>query len=119
MADQRRRPPLVSDRDGLAQRRLPGRDTVGVRAGLGLTLAPKVNAALSVNWQESKYQAFDVFLGATRRDRFVGAEASLGYSFTSAFSGRIELSRFDNDSNIDLFEYQRNVVAAKLRYDFK
>jgi len=96
-----------------------GRDTFGARAGLGLSLTPKVNAALSLNWQESKYQAFDDFLGATRKDRFIALEAAVGYSFTPNLGARVELSRYDNDSNLELFEYKRNVVAAKLRYDFK
>lgn len=96
-----------------------GRDTYGVRASVGLTLAPRVNAALSASLQQSKYKAFDDFLGARRDDRFVALEAAVGYAFTPNLGGRIEVSHNNNDSNIGLFEYKRNVVAAKLRCDFK
>jgi tetratricopeptide (TPR) repeat protein len=96
-----------------------GRDTFGARAGLGLTLAPRVSAALSLAWQESNYKAFDDFLGAKREDRFFTVEAAVGYALTPVLGARLEVSHATNDSNIALFEYKRNVVAAKLRYDFK
>lgn len=96
-----------------------GRDTYGARAGLGLSITSRINAALSLNWQESKYKAFDDFLGAKREDRFVTVEAALGYALTPNLGARLELSHSNNDSNIALFEYKRSVVAAKLRYDFK
>ncbi|MBL8518578.1 MAG: DUF560 domain-containing protein [Betaproteobacteria bacterium] len=96
-----------------------GRDTYGARAGLGLSITSRINAALSLNWQESKYKAFDDFLGAKREDRFVTVEAALGYALTPNLGARLELSHSNNDSNIPLFEYKRSVVAAKLRYDFK
>lgn len=96
-----------------------GRDTYGARAGLGLSVTSRINAALSLNWQESKYKAFDDFLGAKREDRFLSIEAALGYALTPNLGARLELSHSNNDSNLALFEYKRNVVAAKLRYDFK
>lgn len=96
-----------------------GRDTYGARAGVGLSVTSRISAALSINWQESKYQAFDDFLGARREDRFYSVEAALGYALTPNLGARLELSHSNNDSNIALFEYKRSVVAAKLRYDFK
>lgn len=96
-----------------------GRDTQGARAGVGLTLSPRINAALSLSLQKSRYKAFDDFLGARREDRFAAAELAVGYSLGSASNIRLELSRQSNDSNIALFEYKRTLAALKLRHDFK
>jgi hypothetical protein len=40
-------------------------------------------------------------------------------ALTRALSARIEVQFFRNDSNLALFQYDRTVVAGKLRYDFK
>jgi tetratricopeptide (TPR) repeat protein len=96
-----------------------GRDTHGIRAGLGLALSPRVTAALAVSAQKSRYKAFDEFLGARRDDRFMSAEIAVGYTVNQNLGARIEVSRQNNDSNIALFEYKRTLAALKLRYDFK
>lgn len=101
------------DRDDLARRFFGG------RIGLGLTLAERVNAALSATWQRSSYNAEDALFAARRKDRYTAVEAALGYAFTPTLSGRLEVSGTHNRSNIALFEYSRNTVALKLRYDFK
>lgn len=101
------------NRDDLA------RGFVGGRVGLGLTLAERVNAALSATWQRSTYNAEDALFATRRKDRYTAIEAALGYAFTPSLSGRLELSGTHNRSNIALFEYSRNTVALKLRYDFK
>lgn len=101
------------DRDDLA------RNLLGARVGLGLTLGPRTNAALSAGVQESRYQADDAFFGARRKDRFASIEAAAGYLFTPALALRLELGYFDNRSNIELFRYDRFIAALKLRYDFR
>jgi tetratricopeptide (TPR) repeat protein len=109
----------VGREDNKRNRNDLGRDTQGARAGLGLAFSPRITAALSVAVQKSRYKAFDEFLGARRDDRFVSAEAALGYTITQNLGARIEVSRQNNDSNIALFEYKRTLAALKLRYDFK
>jgi hypothetical protein len=101
------------DRDDL------GRDFAGARVGLGLTIGPRLNAALSAGWQQSRYQEADLFFGERRKDQYGSLEAALGYVFTPAIGLRLELGYFDNRSNIELYEYDRFVAALKLRYDFR
>jgi hypothetical protein len=91
----------------------------GIKAGLGLTLSPTWNAALGTTYVDSRYDQFDPFLGATRRDRYAGFDAALGYTFSKNLGLRLEWTRVDNRSNVALFEYDRSAVAAKLRYEFK
>ncbi|MEO8384110.1 MAG: hypothetical protein ABI583_02625 [Betaproteobacteria bacterium] len=101
------------NRDDLA------RDLFGGRIGLGLTLSERVNAAVSATWQRSHYNAEDALFATRRSDRYTALEAALGYAFTPSLSGRLEVSGNQNRSNVALFEYSRNTVALKLRYDFK
>lgn len=91
----------------------------GARIGLGLTLSERVNAAFSATLQRSQYNAEDPLFAMRRKDRYTALEAALGYAFTPTLSGRLEVSGNQNRSNIALFEYSRNTVALKLRYDFK
>jgi len=41
-----------------------------------------------------------------------------GYAFTKNWSARGELLVSRNDSNIALYEYDRNVMTFKLRYEY-
>jgi len=58
-------------------------------------------------------------LGMARRDDNYVAGIGALYFFTRQLSARVEAQYFQNDSNVALYQYDRYVVAAKLRYDFK
>ena len=76
-----------------------------------------LNAAAS--FVRSDYMGPVPLLGLSRRDdNYVGSVGAM-YFFTRQLSARLEAQYFQNDSNIALYQYDRYVVAAKVRYDFK
>lgn len=96
-----------------------GRDVYGASADLTISPAPEwaVNAAFS--FQRSTYIGSIPLLAFTRNDDNYAASVGAIYFFSRTLSGRVEAQYFQNDSNLSLYEYERYVVAAKLRYDFK
>ncbi len=95
------------------------RDIWSARAAVGVTPAPKWALSLGATYQYSAYESEIPLLATTRRDTYYAADLTVSYAFTRSFSARLEGLASKNDSNIELFEYRRNVGALKLRYDFK
>jgi hypothetical protein len=94
------------------------RGLVTLRAVVSFTPAPKWGASLGFNYTPSRYWDNDLFAATRRRDDYYGIDASLSYRWTRKASVRLEFLHSDNRSNIDLYKYQRDVLALKLRYDF-
>lgn len=95
-----------------------GRDMYGLRAALALTPAPKWFASVGLGYQMSKYSAPDALLQTVRKDDYYSFDATVGYAFTRQLSLRGEFIVTENKSNIELYQYSRNLYGAKLRYDF-
>jgi hypothetical protein len=95
------------------------RDIWSARVAVGVTPAPKWALSLGVSYQYSAYEAEIPLLATTRRDNYYAADFTASYAFTRSFSARLEGLASKNNSNIELFEYRRNVGALKFRYDFK
>lgn len=96
-----------------------GREFYGARAAIALTPAPKWSVSAGATYQESKYDGPDFLLGVVRKDKYFGLDANVGYAFTRNWSLRGEYQYNDNKSNLALYEYDRHLVAVKLRYEFK
>ena len=96
-----------------------GRDIYGLRAAVGLTPAPRWAVSAGATFQLSDYDAPDVLLATTRRDKYYAADLTASYALTRNLSLRGELLLSKNESNIALFQYKREVIAVKVRYDFK
>ena len=58
-------------------------------------------------------------LGFTRSDDNYAGSLGVLYFITRDLSLRLEGQFYRNDSNLSLFQYDRTVVAGKIRYDFK
>lgn len=99
------------DRDDLS------RDLYGFRASVSGSPAPRWAASAGAFYQLSDYREPDPLLGLTRRDTYYGLDLALSYALRRGLSVRGEFLLSRNDSNIALFEYDRNLVAVKLRYD--
>ncbi|MGH8621116.1 MAG: hypothetical protein ACRET3_03165 [Burkholderiales bacterium] len=100
------------DRDDLS------RNLYGFRATVAGSPAPKWAASAGAFYQLSDYREPDPLFGLTRRDTYYGLDLAVSYALRRGLSLRSEFLLSRNDSNIELFEYQRNLVAIKLRYDF-
>ena len=95
------------------------RHLVTLRAGLSITPAPKWGASVGLNYTPSRYRDNDIFANVKRSDDYYGLDATLSYRWTRAASVRVEYLYSDNRSNIALYQYNREVLALKLRYDFQ
>lgn len=96
-----------------------GRRFHGVRAAAAVTPAPKWALSAGASYQEGKYDGADVLLGTLRKDEYYGLDAALSYALDRNWSVRGEYQFLKNRSNIALYEFERQLVAIKLRYEFK
>lgn len=96
-----------------------GRNISGARLGLGLSPHPKWGVNMGLGYQESRYNGPDILLAVTRRDAYLAYDLSAVYLIDKNFSVRGELVLSDNRSNLSLYKFTRDVLAVKLRYEFK
>ena len=101
------------DRDDLS------RDVYGT--SIDVTVSPRPPWALNAGFtfQRSHYLGPVPLLGIDRVDDYYGGTIGALYFFSKSLTGRIEAQFTRNDSNLALYQYDRLVVAAKLRYDFQ
>lgn len=99
------------DRDDLS------RNLYGFRASIAGSPAPRWAASTGAFYQRSDYRDPDPQLGVTRHDDYYGLDLTLSYALSRSLSVRGEFLFSRNASNISLFEYDRNLVALKLRYE--
>lgn len=109
----------VGQEDNRRSRDDLSRELFGVRASLAGSPAPRWAASAGAFYQLSDYLDPDSLLGVTRRDKYYGLDLSVSYALRRDLSLRGEILLSRNDSNIPLFEYDRNLIAVKLRYDFR
>ena len=96
-----------------------GRDMYGGRIALAVTPAPKWALSVGATYQNSQYSGPDVLLATTRKDDYYAFDAIASYAYTRNFSIRGELLISNNDSNLELYRYRRDILAVKVRYDFR
>jgi hypothetical protein len=88
-----------------------------IRVSLSGSPAPKWGASTGAFYQLSDYKDPDPQLGVTRRDSYYGLDLAVSYTLRRNLSLRAEFLLSRNDSNIELFQYDRNLIALKLRYE--
>jgi hypothetical protein len=96
-----------------------GRKFWGARASISISPDPKWGLLAGLSLQESRYQGQDVFLLTTRKDTYAAADFSAIYLWDRNISVRAEALLSRNGSNLQLYEYSRNVFSVKVRYEFK
>lgn len=96
-----------------------GRDIYALRVGVSASPAPRWSVGGGLGAQFSRYAAADALLSTTRRDRYLSLDGAVSYAVTRQLSLRGELLLSTNSSNIELYEYRRDVLAFKMRYEFK
>ncbi len=93
--------------------------TTGITAGVSFTPAAKWGVALDYLFLQSDYQAPDVIIGDTRRDKYQAYTAAVSYLISRNLSVRAEAQMARNQSNIELYAFPRDVFVVKMRYEFK
>lgn len=96
-----------------------GRDIYGGRIALAVTPAPQWALSMGGTYQKSRYQGQDSLLLTTRKDNYYAVDAVASYAYTRNLSLRAELLLSKNDSDLALFEFRRDTLVFKVRYDFK
>ncbi len=92
------------------------RDIWGLRLGATAQPAPKWTVAGGLSFQASRHDAEFAPGLDTRRDRLATLDLSAAYALDRSWSLRTEYQHVSQHSNIGLYQYQRNVLALKLRY---
>lgn len=94
------------------------RDLYGAKVGVSLTPAAKWAISAGFGYTESKYGAEFAPGIAARRDDMLSVDLAVNYAITRNWSVRGEYSHAHQKSNIGLYTYNRDIFAAKVRYDF-
>ncbi|HEY6508073.1 MAG TPA: hypothetical protein VIY56_08660 [Vicinamibacterales bacterium] len=58
-------------------------------------------------------------MATTRKDAYYALDGVASYAYTRNLSLRAELLLSKNGSNLELYEYDRNMLTFKVRYDFQ
>ncbi len=88
------------------------------RANAKIPLNAKWGTEFDLRYRDSRYKDDNLALGvSTRRDdeRF-RAKAELNYQLNKKADIYMDYTYTDNDSNVDVFDYQRNVVSVGVNY---
>jgi hypothetical protein len=93
--------------------------TIGARIGLSVTPAAKWGVSAGYNFQRTEYQGQDAILGVTRSDKYHSIDTTVTYLYSRELSFRMEANVTRNNSNIELYQFPRETLAFKARYEFK
>jgi hypothetical protein len=96
-----------------------GRDMYGGRVAIAVTPAPKWALSVGATYQNSHYDGPDALLATTRKDDYYALDAVGSYAYTRNLTLRGELLISNNESNLELYRYRRDILALKVRYDFR
>jgi Surface lipoprotein assembly modifier len=92
---------------------------VGITAAINFSPLPQWSVTGAVSYIRSNYDGAIPLIDVTRHDNNFVVDAGIAYFFSRNWSTKLEYQYMRNDSNISLYEYARNVVALKLRYDYR
>ncbi|MDX1374369.1 MAG: surface lipoprotein assembly modifier [Burkholderiales bacterium] len=95
------------------------RDLYGGRIGVSFTPQAKWGVSIAYGHLRSDYKGPDALLGVTRKDKYDAVDASVTYLYTKQLSFKGEVLFSKNDSNIELYEFPRDLALFKVRYAFE
>jgi tetratricopeptide (TPR) repeat protein len=93
------------------------RDLYTLRGSLSLTPAPRWGASLGLAYTKSRFDEADPLFQKRRDDDYYGIELGASYRFTKRLSLRADYLHAENSSNIPLYEYDRDVITLRARYE--
>lgn len=95
------------------------RDIRGARFGVTVQPIPKWSFGAGLAYQNNHYRRNFATALPKRNDDFVSLDLSAAYAIDRNWSVRTEYQHVDQQSSIGFYKYDRDVLAVKLRYDFK
>jgi hypothetical protein len=93
------------------------RDLYTLRGGLSLTPAPRWGVSVGLTFTNSRFDEPDLLFATRRDDDYYGAELGASYSLTKQLSVRLDYLYSDNKSNIALYDYTRDVITLRARFE--
>jgi outer membrane protein len=97
------------------------RDLLGIKAGVILSFTPKLALKTSVGIQNSSYggeQTHPSFPNTTREDDYLTADMSLLWLFENKWRLDTKISYTQNDSNVEIYNYDRTLISLNANYAF-
>jgi tetratricopeptide (TPR) repeat protein len=104
--------------DSLAARAV-GRTYVGIFGGFQWNITPRQLFFLTYNLQDIEHKDSDVVFGEVRKENFVQLAVGWDWHWRPKWTINIKLSYDNNDSNIELFSYDRTQIYGGVRFDFR
>jgi Putative beta-barrel porin 2 len=92
---------------------------IGISAFVNVSPSPQWALTAGLTYIHSNYDGVTPLIDVTRSDNNFVVDAGIAYFFTRNWSTKLEYQYMRNNSNISLYEYERNVIALKLRYDYR
>ena len=93
------------------------RDLYTLRGGLSATPAPRWGLSLGLAYTKSQFEEADPLFLERRNDDYYGIDLGASYRLTRELSLRADYLYSDNRSNIPLYQYTRDVITLRVRYE--
>lgn len=95
-----------------------GQQFWGLRAGADFSLGRNLGLGATVRWHDGKHDDEEWLFATRRHDQQLDLSLGLNYRLGAALSLRPQLRYTRNDSNINIYEFERSQFQLALRYDF-
>lgn len=95
------------------------RDIWGARVSITAQPGARWTLGAGLSYQNSRYAREFAAGSPSRKDDFFSLELAVAYAMDRNWSVRGEYQHTDQKSTIGFHDYNRDVLAVKLRYDFK
>ena len=93
------------------------RDLYTVRGGLSLTPAVRWGLSIGLAYTKSRFEEPDILFVTRRDDDYYGVDFGVSYRLTRQLSLRADYLYAENRSNIPLYEYTRDIVTLRARFE--
>lgn len=95
-----------------------GHDDIGLTMGARYRVNESIDVFSNIDLQKRHYDAEDRLFKDTRKDDYINASIGTSWSFNQNWMIKLEYNYSDNNSNIDINDYDREDISASLRWDF-
>jgi len=95
-----------------------GRRIAGASIQASFLPTDKLGITIGTGYAQSKYDANDLLYQTNRTDNLYSGNAVVQYKLTKDLAARLELTYYNNLSNLSLYGYEQWTGAVKLRYEW-